>query len=67
MLIFVANFISMELYEISGTAETATQVSDYTTERGKPIPSFNHGTIQANLIMLLGALYKKTLQDCLRT
>ncbi|MBK8564048.1 MAG: Uma2 family endonuclease [Saprospiraceae bacterium] len=26
---------------------------DYTLERNKPMPSFNHGTIQANLIMEL--------------
>ena len=30
----------------------ATEVlSDYEEERGKPLPSFNHGTIQADLII----------------
>ncbi|MFN0035627.1 MAG: Uma2 family endonuclease [Saprospiraceae bacterium] len=32
--------------------ETLT-VSDYEIERNKPMPSFNHGSIQANLIALL--------------
>lgn len=28
---------------------SATVLSDYEIERNKPIPSFNHGAIQANL------------------
>ncbi|MEQ1743781.1 MAG: hypothetical protein ABMA02_00005 [Saprospiraceae bacterium] len=31
----------------------ATTRSDYEIERGKPMPSFNHGTIQANLLVAL--------------
>jgi Uma2 family endonuclease len=31
---------------------------DYTLERNKPMPSFNHGTIQANLIFAIMALYR---------
>lgn len=32
---------------------TTEAVSDYEKERGKPVPSFNHGTIQADLIIAL--------------
>lgn len=31
-----------------------TTLSDYELERGKPMPSFNHGFIQANLARVLG-------------
>jgi Uma2 family endonuclease len=31
---------------------------DYTLERNKPMPSFNHGTIQANLIFAIMASYR---------
>lgn len=30
-------------------------VEDYEKERGKPMPSFNHGVVQANLIVALNA------------
>lgn len=33
--------------------EEAAHLSDYETERNKPLPSFNHGSIQANLIAFL--------------
>ncbi len=48
----------MVLHENTGIAEITAE-SHYTTERGKPMPSFNHGSIQANLIVLLGMYYKK--------
>jgi len=35
------------------------RVSQYETERNKPMPSLNHSIIQANLIRELGVLYKK--------
>jgi len=31
-----------------------TTLSDYERERGKPLPSFNHGFVQANLAAELG-------------
>ncbi|MDW8438613.1 MAG: Uma2 family endonuclease [Chloroherpetonaceae bacterium] len=34
-------------------------LSDYELERGKPMPNFNHGYIQANLIVALRARYGK--------
>jgi Uma2 family endonuclease len=34
-------------------------VSDYELERGKPMPNFNHGFIQANLIVALREQYRK--------
>lgn len=34
-------------------------VSDYELERGKPLPNFNHGYIQANLIVSLRQQYGK--------
>ncbi len=33
----------------------AVKTTDYETERNKPMPSFNHGSIQANLIIELAA------------
>jgi Uma2 family endonuclease len=33
---------------------TTEALSDYEKERGKPLPSFSHGTIQADLIIALG-------------
>lgn len=38
---------------------SAISSSDYETERNKPIPSFNHGSIQANLIIELAAFRTK--------
>ncbi|MCB0519141.1 MAG: Uma2 family endonuclease [Lewinellaceae bacterium] len=35
------------------------KATDYETERNKPMPSFNHGSIQANLIILLAAFRSK--------
>jgi Uma2 family endonuclease len=40
----------MALHEPAEIIETIPPVVDYVTERGKPVPSLNHGTIQANLI-----------------
>jgi hypothetical protein len=40
----------MVLQENTAIAESAAESLHYTAERGKPIPSFNHGSIQANLI-----------------
>lgn len=37
----------------------ALEVSQYELERGKPRPSWNHGIIQANLIIELGVHYRK--------
>ena len=44
----------MALYEHQSTEEVLT-LSDYEIERHKPMPSFNHGSIQANLTALLHA------------
>lgn len=35
------------------------ELSEYELERGKPIPSKNHGIIQANLLIELGSRYRK--------
>ncbi len=43
----------MAVHENFQTYEDTFIVSDYETERNKPMPSFNHGSIQANLIALL--------------
>ncbi|HRI61915.1 MAG TPA: Uma2 family endonuclease [Saprospiraceae bacterium] len=40
----------MALHENMGVVETTSESLDYVTERGKPMPSLNHGTVQANLI-----------------
>lgn len=40
----------MTLRENKGIAEKGAENLDYVTERGKPMPSLNHGTVQANLI-----------------
>lgn len=49
----------MVFHENVGLADALSDTLDYVTERGKPMPSFNHGSIQANLIVLLGTHYKK--------
>lgn len=36
-----------------------SQLSDYEKERGKPMPSKNHGLIQSNIVGLLFASYRK--------
>lgn len=35
-------------------------VSEYEQERGKPMPSFNHGVVQANLVFLFKLNYGET-------
>jgi Uma2 family endonuclease len=42
----------MEYHEDFASVGTI-KLSDYEKERNKPIPSFNHGSVQANLIALL--------------
>ncbi|MBI5916307.1 MAG: Uma2 family endonuclease [Bacteroidetes bacterium] len=39
--------------------QATTEISNYELERNKPMPSFNHGTIQANLIMELAEFRNK--------
>jgi len=39
--------------------EIQSTISDYVTERNKPIPSLNHARIQANIIFLMMLHYKK--------
>lgn len=39
--------------------ETQPHTTNYETERRKPMPSYNHGSIQANLIIELAAFKKK--------
>ena len=34
------------------------EISDYELERGKCMPSLNHGIVQSNLIMELGSRYR---------
>jgi Uma2 family endonuclease len=48
----------MSLHENMGVVETNSESLDYVTERGKPMPSLNHGTVQANLILAIGARFK---------
>ncbi len=49
----------MALHEIHSVAEdTALESVDYVTERGKPMPSLNHGIVQANLIVAIATRYK---------
>jgi Uma2 family endonuclease len=45
------------------TVETLSEevVSDYEKERGKPMPSFNHGIVQSKLIALLSAKKQFTI------
>lgn len=38
----------------------ATPISDYELERGKPMPSFNHSIVQANLVFELKSRLQKT-------
>jgi hypothetical protein len=38
--------------------EVLEVISDYELERGKPIPTLNHGIIQSNLTIGLGVKYK---------
>jgi len=37
-----------------------TVTSDYELERGKPLPSFNHSFVQANLVTELNIRLRKT-------
>ncbi|OGX84140.1 Uma2 family endonuclease [Hymenobacter coccineus] len=37
----------------------AIELSEYELERGKPMPSRNHGIIQANLVLELGTRYRQ--------
>ncbi|MDW8466359.1 MAG: putative molybdenum carrier protein [Chloroherpetonaceae bacterium] len=49
---------SSKLKLVSAMEPQATEsLSDYELERGKPMPNFNHGYIQANLIVALRARY----------
>lgn len=40
--------------------ESYSSTPDYVTERNKPMPSLNHGTVQANILFLMKLNYKKT-------
>jgi hypothetical protein len=42
---------------------TTAALSQYEIERNKPMPSFNHGSVQANLIYLIKLEYNNTLHD----
>lgn len=53
-LYLLQNKKHMELYDYQPTEEVLP-LSDYEIERDKPMPSFNHGSIQANLTALLYA------------
>lgn len=39
--------------------ENAITISQYEFERGKPMPSFNHGSVQTNLVIELAPFRKK--------
>ena len=41
------------------TLEVTEQLSDYELERGKPMPSKNHGLVQGNMTIALGIKYRK--------
>lgn len=41
---------------------TAAELSDYEIEREKPMPSFNHGSIQLNTAIALGSRYRATFR-----
>ena len=46
--------MDFEIHEHTASSE----ISNYELERNKPMPSLNHGTIQANLIFAIMALYR---------
>lgn len=48
----------MTLHENTGDIAATSESLDYIIERGKPMPSLNHGTVQANLIGELRNRYK---------
>jgi len=53
---FVQNSMTMELHETIAQ-EQETVLSDYETERGKPMPNIIHGTVQSSINFLLYSLY----------
>lgn len=40
----------------------AIEISDYELKRGKPVPSKNHGIVQANLLMEIDVHYRKSFR-----
>jgi Uma2 family endonuclease len=48
--------------EFVAQTSVTDEVSNYELERNKPMPSFNHGTIQANLIFEIKLKYKDKYQ-----
>lgn len=51
---FVVNNFHMAVHEDKDLPGTTSETADYVTERGKPMPSLNHGSVQTNLILALG-------------
>lgn len=49
----------MSVHEDKDLPGTTTETVDYVTERGKPMPSLNHGSVQTNLILALGGRFKE--------
>jgi len=47
------------LSEIYSIMENAVAISQYELERGKPMPSLNHGSVQTNLVIELAPFRKK--------
>lgn len=53
----ISQIMYKEVFSEAEIAE-ATPLSDYEIERNKPMPSLNHGLVQANLIAILWSLYR---------
>jgi Uma2 family endonuclease len=51
--------LELELEEDIAFLKSLHDVSDYELERGKPMPTTKHGSVQANLLGLLISRYKK--------
>ena len=51
--------LEMELEEDIAFLKTLDDISDYELERGKPMPTKKHGSVQTNLLIVLSKYYKK--------
>lgn len=51
--------LELELEEDIAFIKSLRDISDYELERGKPMPTLQHGSAQANLLIALSMRYKK--------
>ncbi len=51
--------LELDFEEDIALMESEYTISDYELERGKPMPTRKHGTIQTNLLVALSMYYKK--------